>query len=561
MPILPVAAVLLACALSVDPAAFSQPYVQESRAKEASGSVSGRVTLGGKPLANVTVVLSSDTPPWEPHAPPAKATTDEDGRFRITGVAKGNYTVGAYAPAYVGPQIPRYGFSGKAVTLDDGEAVEGLSVALERGGGITGRVTDAEGQPVIEQSIRLDQVDRNGAPAPEILPVSVFRFSTDDRGVYRIYGLPAGFYKVSVGVSPTDRSVRIGFAGGFFARTFHPDASEAARAAIVEVTAGGEATGVDIKVGRALKTYTASGRVIDAENGASVAGLRYGHGPLVGDAKRIGGFGTTSNRTDTEGRFRIEGLHPGRYAAFAISDTQTDFYSEPAVFEVTDEDAAGIEIKIRRGASISGVAVIEGTDDPALTGQLSQLRLIASIQTDQLAAPRIAPANLAPDGSFRITGLQPGKVRVTLSEEPKRPKGLSRYVRLEGEAADQQGNIDVSSGANISGVRAVISYGSGVIRGQLKIEGGNLPDGTVLIAFARRLSNPPQPGPNIEADARGRFVLEGVVPGEYEVSVIPSPPLRKGPPFPKKTVTAVNGAEVEVVLVIDLSALSNDKDR
>ena len=75
----------------------------------------------------------------------------------------------------------------------------------------------------------------------------------------------------------------------------------------------------------------------------------------------------TGNQTDANGKFRLEGLQPGRYtlSTFAAGlDNST--YSEPSPFEISDSDVTGIEIKLRRGATISGVAVVESNSDPAV---------------------------------------------------------------------------------------------------------------------------------------------------------------------------------------------------
>jgi hypothetical protein len=66
---------------------------------------------------------------------------------------------------------------------------------------------------------------------------------TDDRGIYRIYGVAPGRYRVSAGVSDDDTypSIRTGRVS--YRRTYYPDAPDAADAKIVEVTAGGEAPG------------------------------------------------------------------------------------------------------------------------------------------------------------------------------------------------------------------------------------------------------------------------------------------------------------------------------
>jgi len=73
------------------------------------------------------------------------------------------------------------------------------------------------------------------------------------------------------------------------------------------VGAGGEATGIDIKLGHVSKNYMATWRVIDADTGKPISDLLYGHGSISGDRKSIGSYGWTNNRTNSEGEFRIEG--------------------------------------------------------------------------------------------------------------------------------------------------------------------------------------------------------------------------------------------------------------
>lgn len=63
--------------------------VQASQTKELTCSISGRVTIGGLPARGITVVLSSaENGPYE--RPLAKAATDQDGRFHLTGVPAGH---------------------------------------------------------------------------------------------------------------------------------------------------------------------------------------------------------------------------------------------------------------------------------------------------------------------------------------------------------------------------------------------------------------------------------------------------------------------------------------
>src|SRR5207253_2130930 len=85
--------------------------------------------------------------------------------------------------------------------------------------------------------------------------------------------------------------------------------------------------------------------------------------------------------TDTRGEFKFDGLGPGRYGAYVASEYDgSDFYSDPAYFEVVDRDVGGVEIKAIRGLTLSGVVVAEG--DVQRAAQLAGLRVSAnSIQT------------------------------------------------------------------------------------------------------------------------------------------------------------------------------------
>ena len=541
---------------------------QDSK-KEASGTITGRITVGGKPAPRITVMLTP-TDRGLQQSPPAGAITDEDGRFTLKSVGAGSYTVLPHTPALVVGAETSFAQPGKTVTLGDGEEVDGIDFSLVKGGVITGRVSDAEGRPLIEQRVTIISVDERGQrlPTPFFNP---FMFSTDDRGVYRIYGMLPGRYKVSVGEASDGGTIRIGRGGGSYPRTFHPDVADESKAPTVEVSAGVEAAGIDIKLGRPAKSYVATGRIIDADTGKPLANLQYGHGALNRD-QRMSGYGWTSNRTNTNGEFRIEGLAPGRYAAFAVSTEQVDFYSEPAAFEITDADVNAIEIKTRRGSSISGAVVVEGSDDPDVLARLSKLELRASVQSEELVAPSIAPIRVNGDGSFLITGLRPGKARIMFSGfGAEAAKGFS-LMRVEREGVSLRDGLDVSSGENVSGVRVVLAYGTCIVRGLLKVQGGELASNTRLAITARRLESEGMRRTAF-ADARGRFSLESLLPGEYELtvnsmSVTPSSPGAPPPPsqqanrvLAKQNVTVANGVETDVTFVIDLRAKDKDGEK
>jgi carboxypeptidase family protein len=205
--------------------------VQANQNKEPTGSISGRVTLADKPVSGVNVMLV----PGEINAPVtkpiAKATTNEEGNFQLTRVPAGSYVLQTFTPAFVAPNDSRRA-QGKAINLNDGETVEGIDIALTRGGVITGRIADAEGQPLIQETVRLLALDERDQKIPVYLPYSSL-YSTDDRGIYRLFGVPPGRYIVSVGTDTAQNYPRMGLGNTYYPLTYHPDVTDQARASVI----------------------------------------------------------------------------------------------------------------------------------------------------------------------------------------------------------------------------------------------------------------------------------------------------------------------------------------
>ena len=502
-----------------------------------TGSISGRVTLGDKPVPGIVIaVLKGDNN----SAPDllARATTDGDGQYRLTGLAAGHMRVTAAAAAYVvTSESSRSWEPGKVITLGDGEAIEGLDFSLARGGVMTGRITGPGGRPLIAERVELNRVNEQGQRQPYYSPNYYYIYQTDDRGVYRLYGLPEGRYLVSAGLDESRPQTALGAGGRIYKRTFHPDTTDEAQATIIEVTPGKEVTGVDIRLGKSVQTYSASGRVIDAESGRPVPGISVGYGTV--ENKR---FSTMMSGLlpNAQGEFKVEGLLPGSYAVYsqqimnpaAPENAANDYYSDPAPFEIAGDNVTGLEIRLQHGSSISGVAVIEGTNDPAVLAKLTQLKIQASMQrrnagqndaaggASGLEAPGSFSSPLAANGSFRFSGLRPGTARLYLNPW-QAPKGFS-IMRIERDGQVPQ-SLEIGPGEQISGVRVVIAYGDSVIRGQVKIE-GEAPPGTLrMTVYPRRVEASTSglvPGIQpVEVDARGRFMIEGLVAGTYALQL------------------------------------------
>ena len=487
---------------------------QTARPKEQPASISGRVRLEERGVSGITVALRpAEGGPGTNTV--ARSKTDAEGFYRLNGVAPGRYYVQPSAPGYVVGATTRDWMQQSLITLGPGESVEEMNFTLSRGAVITGRVVDGDGRPVVGESVQFVPQEQSQTTRPTFIPGAN---QTDDRGVYRLYGLPAGRYKVSVGVETSGRFGNFvgGRARGYYVRTYHPDATDAAQAKIVELTEGGEATEVDITVGRLAKSFRVSGRVIDA-TGLPAPNVFFSYGVYTPEQKqRLLGGGYRS-RTNAQGEFQIEGLLPGRYAAYADPDDSANAYSNPVPFEIADADVSGLVVRLRGGSTLAGVVAIEGVVDRALAARLLQ-RLTLFINDETLQGRRNA-IRVNPDGSFQTAGLKPGKARISVGYPPV--KGLT-LARVELNGVEQRDGIEVAEGSRVMGVRVVFQYGTGRIRGEIVLmENGQpatLPEGGRLHLF-RRPAGAEQSRYLFAAipDSRGRFLIENLPSGAVEL--------------------------------------------
>ena len=548
---------IIATAILITSPAAMRGQTREAKSK-ATGSISGHVLLNGKAAAGIAVAAYGGETMTRRIAA-ARTVTDSEGYYSLSQLAPAQYQIATLAPNLTAAESglgPSYGFgvfgSSKNIILGAGEMVADIDIKLVRGGVIAGRITDADSKPVIEERVSLQLVDENGNLSRGVsqLPFNGQMYLTDDRGIYRIYGLSAGRYKVSVG-SDSGGGVVAGSRRRYYPRTFYPDVNDQAKAAVVELNEGREATNIDIKVGISAESYSASGRVIDSESGLPVPGARIGFVVNTNNQDRPGSF-YSGLITDSRGEFKFDGLGPGRYGAYVASEYDgSDFYSDPAYFEVIDRDVGGVEIKAIRGLSLSGVVVAEG--DVQKVAQLPGLRVSAnSIQTTRNQINSGATSLVAADGSFQVNGLRPGRISVGVyasGPSPIRPA----IARIEHDGIGLPQGFEMQPGQSVSGLRVVISYGTGIIRGTVRFEGGSLPvDSRAYISSKREGASAVS---GAQLDSRGRFVISDLAPGTYEVtlqiSVSRISPHRPGPPQ-KQSVSVSNDAEAEVTFSVDL---------
>src|SRR5262249_26333129 len=261
-----------ALSILVLPCAFHSAQAQAAESKAGTAAVSGRVILKGEPARGVTVILQTQ---YQDPSNAPRAKTDESGRFHFTGLPAGRYSVSTLAPGYPSPEDNDFpDMRGKTLNLTEGEKVENVDLEIKRGGVIAGRVTDSQGRPVIEERLRLSKVDANNRPQASFFYIlSNDIYQTDDRGQYRIYGLPEGRYIVRVGYAQRPGSASIISSREFYPLVFYPNATSESEAKVIEVSEASEATNIDITVADPKRTQEVYGRVVDAGSGQPVAGV------------------------------------------------------------------------------------------------------------------------------------------------------------------------------------------------------------------------------------------------------------------------------------------------
>lgn len=196
---------------------------------------------------------------------PIQTRTGATGRFQLPDLPPGDYVVRAELEGYFGLAVSgNYpAFASQQLTVDAQQPVPEVPLLLVRGGSISGHVRDAEGKLAVNAAVSAG-VSTNGN-----FSISTSK-TTDDRGEYRLFGLPPGEYYVGVGARAayTYADAVGGTLFRFYLRssdgarqaasmpdqTFFPNAASIGEATAIALKEGEEVTGVDIVVRPVLPT-------------------------------------------------------------------------------------------------------------------------------------------------------------------------------------------------------------------------------------------------------------------------------------------------------------------
>lgn len=554
--------------------------VEKSARERNTGTITGRVVgESGEPLAGALVnVGRRGTTQFNGSQ---RVIADEEGNFQITGLDPGLYNVVANIPGYV-PDTDS--LTGRPIAYRPGDTV---SLRLVKGGVVTGTVTDTQGEPVVGIGVRAYRVrDLDGRPYTFGYNPG-FEDKTDDRGVYRIFGLMPGVYVVSAGT--TSRGYFYGYTAAYSgdAPTFYPSSTRDT-ASELTVRAGQENAGVDIRYrdeqGRSVtgRVEPPAGSQADPSVGFNVT-LAYASTGI-----QAGSVFVQPNAL----AFSFDGVADGDYDVQAVAggrEGQTAT-SVPQRISVRGSDVTGLKLTLAPLLSVSGNLVVEQSKATENAGATcKQQRASTTLQETfvTLAADRPAPSKgqapartslfreATPDasGSFTLRGLEPGRYRLVVrpfdealyvrsiqipstasalrppapnSDKGPMAKTLERKMESDNArlAAPLRDALEVRAGRQVSGVSVRLAEGAASLSGRLRIAEGNTPQPfsqmrVYLVPAEREAADDPLRYFEATPDASGAFNFKSLPPGRYLLVARPAPdPTPDAPPRPPHWDTA-----------------------
>lgn len=139
--------------------------------------------------------------------------------------------------------------------------------------------------------------------------------------------------------------------------------------------------------------------------------------------------------------------------------------------------------------------------------------------------------------------------------------GFKNQLWSTKDGVEIKNGIEVKSGEKVTGIRVVMVYGAGVIRGRINVVSGALSEGAKFRISARHKDASNYYG-RAWGDSKGRFVIEGLIAGEYEVDAFVDQESGTGRSFYiSQRVQVMAGAETQITLTLDLSQKKKETAR
>ncbi len=526
-----------------------------------TGQIAGRVVSGHEtpvPLRRATVTLIA-----ERDGTRLTAVTDDAGAFAFTSLPADRYALSAakngYVPMAYGSKRP--GGSGTPVVVaDDQEATTVIN--LPRGSVITGTVRDEFGRPAPDVTVavlrfvvslqtggRTLQSVRIGSAGQQVSGYSPDGFPgtamTDDRGVYRIYGLAAGEYVVSATLRPrgggpmavtdvhqiTDADVTrarqllrepsagaavggaapgTGTAGSTrvdFAPMYHPAAIARDEAATILLGAGEERSGIDVML-RPVPTASVAG-VLSRPDGTPQSGAQVS----VMDPLSSSGGVFKSTRSGFDGEFVIGGVPPGRYLVQSV--TYPEGLSAAAEVVMVGRDVP-LSLVLAPPMTVSGRIVFDGTSEAP---DFNTVQLWLGRRPQPIfGGPGL---DRTPDGRFVFPRVPTGTYTLRINGRP--PAGWALRSVMLGDIDVSDIPFEIAPNQHIEGIVMTLTDRPAEISGTLQTESGEPAPEYTLVVFSadpRYWVAGTRRTRHVRPDVQGRYIAGDLPAGDYLIAAV-----------------------------------------
>ena len=476
-----------------------------------TGVIRGRVTAADTalPIPNVRLSLTMSAGGSNAAVGSVDPTlSDSEGRFQFVNLPAGRYTVVAAKAGYLNSRFGARTYFDRPVNVVVVEgAIDDINMRLVKSAAISGRILDDLGDPAVGASVSVSRRERiDGRERLSIVKGT----QTDDLGEYRIGGLPAGSFLVSVGGG--------GGTATRWTRTFFPGPVMLSRAQAISVGAGEDAGGRDFSVspvGSGSRSVTLSGVVIGADGGVA-------RGTLIhATVEDVAGTGSASSgRISPSGEFSFKQDEPGGH--LLIARGATGDVAALRVF-VADSDVTGLRLVLAKGGRMSGRVVFEGTTPPLA----SDVELEAwSADFDSSLAPSmpgsaspIRPVKANRDGTFELLNLFAAR-ELRVRSAP--PGWIVKSMTVEGRSiADTP--IDFDGGRELAGVQVLMTDRAAQLTGAVTDGERRAIKEYSVVVFAddpSRARRPSRVAQWVRPDQNGRFLVDGLAPGAYLIAAV-----------------------------------------
>jgi protocatechuate 3,4-dioxygenase beta subunit len=423
-----------------------------------------------QPLRRATVTLMSGD-----LRVPLSAVTDDRGAFSFEAVPDGTYAIAASKAAYVGTfygsALPGRG-PGVPVAVRPGQHVT-LTLKMMRGGVIAGVLRLPSGRPAPNMPMAVAGIETTGGVRR--LRSTGARTSTNDRGEYRVFGLPPGDYivqaqpsgfltgapggpqfapLVTAGVVSWAEQAAAAFRSGrasnvppppqadrpaHYAVVYFPGDPNPAHAAAITVTPGIERN--DVNFSLAFEQTAVIAGTVSLADGNPAAGVDIALDPADerADVAPIAPARPTVKTTAT-GAFTIPAVPPGQYRVTARGPAGV--WARQDVW-IDGADQSSLLLTLQAGISMTGRVVFESrTSREPESAELTGAKLTlssANLVSRGLSAPVRA------DSTFALPSVPPGTYRLSLSMSslrvtPESDTGLWTISSIV------SGGVDISDG-------------------------------------------------------------------------------------------------------------------